>query len=899
LTDPASWNRIEAILDELLDLPSDERAARLDGLAGADAALRPHVERLLRADSDETGGILDRGIAPLAQRVMDDERAPASAASGTRIGPYRVVRELGRGGMGEVLLAERADGEFEQLVALKIIRGGMNRAEIVERFRHERRILARLRHPNIAALYDGGATDDGTPYFAMEYVEGRQIHDDCDARRLSVDERIDLFDFVCRAVGHAHRNLVVHRDLKPSNVLVTPEGTVKLLDFGIAKVVDAEAGESESAQRTSGFLTPAYAAPEQILGEPTSTATDVYALGVLLYLLLTGHNPHGETTRSIELARAILEGETPDPSAAAGRGTQTETSEEIARRRGTEPAGLRRRMRGDLDNILRKALQKKPDERYASVEDLRADLERHRRSLPVAAREPTAGYRIRKFVRRHRIGVAAGSAVAIALVAGVLGIAWQADVAMKARTVAERARDESDAVTRFLSDMLGALDPRKLGREVTVREVLDEGARTIGTEFPEQPLVQSRLMISMGTAYSELGHYEQARPLLEQALAIQEEALGPDDPRVAQSLNALGSMLRLAGEYAGARAHLERAIAIQERALGPAHPDVAHSVHNLASVLWKSGEPAEARACWERAIAIREKALQPDHPDVARSLTGLGILSFEAGDYAAARAAHERAMTITEKTLGAEHPDVALGLNNLANVAWATRDYEGARRLYERALAIRERAFGPDHPEVSSSVNNLAGLLHTMGDLEAARPLYERALAMRERALGENHPNVGQTASNLALLLEATGNVAEARRLYERTIRIYETALGPTHADVARPLLGLGILLRDAGEPEQARALLERSLAIREGALGADHHLVSESLHELAVTLRRLGQGEKARPLFERALAIRTSRFGTDDPRIVETRDSLVVLLRHLGDDAAVQSVLRQPAPAL
>jgi serine/threonine-protein kinase len=833
MTDPASWRRIELILDELLDLDPAEQRTRLDALVGQDAGLRAHIERLLEADSQGERGILDGGLAPLASRVLDDLEPPI-AAIGQRFGPYRVVRELGRGGMGEVLLAERASGDFEQLVALKIIRAGLDRSDIVDRFRHERRVLARLRHANIAALYDGGATADGVPYFAMEYVEGQRIHDYCDAKLLTVDQRIDLFDSVCRAVQHAHRNLVVHRDLKPSNVLVTPEGTVKLLDFGIAKLVDAEGEASDNTQRTGPFLTPAFAAPEQILGEPTSTATDVYALGVLLYLLLTGHNPHGETARSIDLAKAILEGEAPDPSKAVGRDTGTGTSIEIARRRRTEPAALRRRLRGDLENILRKALQKKPEDRYASVEDLRADLERHRRSLPVVARVATPGYRIRKFVHRHRIGVVAAIATAAALTAGVVGIAWQARVAARARDVAEKARDdserarsESDAVTRFLTDMLSAADPRERGRDVTVREVLDEGANTIGERFVDQPLVRARLMVTMGNVFHRLGLDNEGRPLVEEGLALRRTTLGEMHPDVAYAENSLAINLHASGDFAGARTHYERALAIWERTQGPEHPNVAQVLNNLANTLWVSGDFAAARPLMERALAIREKVRGPDHLDVAQTLNNLGALLSVLGDTLSSRKMYERALVIREAKLGPDHPDVAQTLYNLALNFVAANDHRGAIPHLERALRSQEQALGPSHPEAALTMSSLGGSLAKVGDVANGRRYLHRALAIQESALATDHPDIASTLAAMGEILIGEGDYEAARPILERAVSINDKHLATDHPDALVALEALAKTSRHLGDASRAAAIESRAAAIRrksengQGAVGA------------------------------------------------------------------------------
>ena len=521
---PDLWSRIEPLLDELLDLDDAGRRQRLDALTGADTELRGELERLLAADREASRGVLDRGVEDLAAAILEDaEPPPPSVPIGTRIGPYRVIGELGRGGMGEVLLAERATGDFEQRVAIKIMREDVDRAEAVNRrFRRERSILARLRHPNIAVLHDGGTTDDGVPYFVMEYVEGDRITDWCDERRLGIEERLRLFERVCDAVDSSHRNLVVHRDIKPSNVFVTSDGVVKLLDFGIGKLLDAD--DPEETQPARRFFTPAYAAPEQIRGETVSTSADVFALGMLLYVLLTGRHPHGDTTRSSALARAILEDDPAPASVAVGKDGPETSSDETAARRGTTPAGLRRRLRGDLDTILAKALRKSPEDRYVSAREFREDLERFRASLPIAARRPSWRDRAWKFARRHRVGTVAGIGLLLAVVAGIGGILWQSGVTA-------RERDRARAVQEYLIEVFSAVDPNyEEGETLTALQLVERGAARVSDRFRDDPGVRAEISLVLGTVLTSLAQYDRAEEVL--SIAAQEyDRLGDRDGR--------------------------------------------------------------------------------------------------------------------------------------------------------------------------------------------------------------------------------------------------------------------------------------------------------------------------------------------------------------------------------
>ncbi|MEK7330512.1 MAG: serine/threonine-protein kinase, partial [Candidatus Eisenbacteria bacterium] len=485
------------------------RTAFLDQACDGDAELRALVEALIRAD-ESAGAFLDRPAAELAPELLagEPEPAPEPPMAGRQIGPWRVVREVGRGGMGAVYLAERADGAFEQTVALKLIKRGLARAEILQRFLRERRILARLEHRNIARLADGGVTDDGLPWFAMEYVEGQPITDWCDEHRAGVEERLRLFRAVCDAVQYAHRNLVVHRDLKPSNIFVTADGEVKLLDFGIARLLSDEPDGDALTLTREGLrvLTPHYAAPEQLRGEAATTATDLYSLGVVLYELLSGARPFGRSATSLDqLRREVLEEEPVPPS-----GLRSE---------------WRHPLRGDLDNIVLTALRKEPQRRYPSVEALLADLERYREGRPVQATPPSARYRIAKFVRRNRVSVIAGAVVTLTFLVGVVATMWQAvaaalvvaslvgglAVSIGQTRLARREARKAEEVRSFLLRVFEVADPyHSRGQSVTARELLDQGARRIDSELKGQPALRAEMLGVLADLYLKLALVEPA-----------------------------------------------------------------------------------------------------------------------------------------------------------------------------------------------------------------------------------------------------------------------------------------------------------------------------------------------------------------------------------------------------
>ncbi len=746
------------------------------------------------------------GAPPHGSQTDPGAGAASDRARPSRVGPYRLLRLLGEGGMGTVYLAEQ-EQPIRRTVALKLVKLGMDTREVIARFEAERQALALMNHTHIAKVYDAGATEQGRPYFVMEYVEGIPITEYCDRERLSIAKRIELFVLVCHAIHHAHQRGIIHRDVKPSNVLVADhdgDPLPKVIDFGVAKATTQQSTDPTLFTAVGQWIgTPGYMSPEQAAATPgeIGTTTDVYSLGVLLYQLLTGVLPLGDRiTRQASwetIARTIREEEPSKPSTRAG--SLGELADDIATRRRSSPSALRRQLGGDLDWIVMRALEKEPARRYQSVSELAADLERHLHNQPVLAGPPSVTYRLRKFAQRHRTSLAVSGVV-------LLSLAFALVESNRQRVRAERARDESEAVTSFLSDMLGAVDPAKMGRDVSVRQVLDQAAERIGERFPKEPLVQARLMLTMGDVYRKLGLYDQARPLLEQALALREAALGAEHLEVAMALNSIGALFLAHGDVAEAKAAYQRSLAIRERAFGPEHPEVARSLNNLGLVAQQEGDLSQARSLLERALAMREKTLGSDHPDVANTLINLAITYARQKDpdYLKMRPLLERAVAIKEKALGPDHPDLAAPLTNLASVLLHLDDVEGSRRLNERALAISEKAYGPDHPTVAQSLTNLANVLSKLGEAEEARRLYERALSIREKALRPGHPDIASSLINLAGANYDLEDYASAGALYARAVTALKAALGPDDANTMRALQGLSQTLHALGNETEA-----------------------------------------------------------------------------------------------
>jgi serine/threonine-protein kinase len=765
---------------------------------------------------------------------MEGVRDPGDREGGTahvepstperRIGPYRILRELGHGGGGTVYLAARADEQFQKRVALKVMPAGADSIELVRHFKRERQILASLSHPNIAQLLDGGTTDGGLPYFVMEHVDGEPLLGYCDSRRLSISGRLRLFLSICSAVQYAHRNLVVHRDIKPANILVAADGSPRLLDFGIAKLMNPELlGEAHTA--TAMVMTPEYASPEQARGQRITTATDVYSLGVVLYELLTGLRPYSFPSRNpLDVLRAVAEQEPSNPSTAVERmrirsavspeaeGALPPAAEVVSHARETTPGRLQRRLRGDLDNTVMMALRKEPQRRYPSVEALAEDIRRHLEGLPVAARKGTVAYRASKFAQRHRVAMAAAAAVAALLVGFPIAMAMQSarvarqrDLAQKERTTAQRERETAQRVSTFLVNLFKVSNPSEArGNTVTAREVLDKGAEKIATELKEQPEVRATLMDTIGNVYRNLGLYDKAAPLLQEALEERRTALGNEHPDVATSLHNLATVRAQRGDYAAAEGLFREALAMRRKLLGNEHADVAKTLNILANVLYSKGDYAAAETLYREGLALSRKLLGNEHPSVAMALNNLALVRKEKGDYAGAESLHRESLALWRKLLGNEHPYLPLSMNNLANLLAEKGEYGEAESLLREALAMGRKLLGKDHPEVAMYLSSLADTLCRDEKPQEAQPLAREALVIFSKALPGGHPYIAETESVLGGCLSLAQRYGEAERLLLASYPILKAKTGERSLETRRALDRIVRLYEAWGKPDQA-----------------------------------------------------------------------------------------------
>jgi len=743
------WQRIHEVFQAALEQPAAAQASFLDEACAGDPVLRQEVGSLLEA-AVQTGGF-DR----LAKRFALTE----AEALPDHIGPYRIKREIGRGGMGIVYLAVRDDDQLRQPVALKVFHARTHRADLAARFLAEREILAQLDHPHIARLLFGGMTEDGMPYFAMEYVEGQPITDY--GSILAINDRLQLFLDVCAAVQHAHRHLIVHRDLKPSNILVTATGEVKLLDFGIAKLLDETSMPSTMPLTQTGLrlMTPEYAAPEQIRAEPITTATDVYQLGVLLYELLTGRRPYQLPSRLLhEVARIICEEPPEKPSTAV-----THTADSTPQPDDATRNRLRRRLEGDLDTIVLMAMRKEPERRYASAEALADDLHRHLNELPVRARPDTLSYRATKFVRRHRLSIVAASLMALLILGFGVAMAIQA-------TRIARERDRAEEATAFLASVLESFEPAQAhGSLVDTRQFLAQAVRRIRTELGTQPLVQATLLDVLGQVYQYRGQYAEADSLLDEALALRLRQLGPRHLDVAQSQFHLAVLLERMGIYERSDSLYQAALATYRKQLGPTHPDVIYPLSSRASLLSSRGDFAAAESLFREILATYTEPLG-DHLDIATSMLDLGQQLVEQQRYAEADSLFQEALAMRRRLVGDVHPTVANALDAVGWLALERGDLEAAEAAFVEAYDIRQMIFEEGHADLASSFTNLGDVRYRTGAYAEAERLYRDALAIYRRAFGEQHPDAIEAMQQLAATLEAQGRPAAAaalRRTYQ------------------------------------------------------------------------------------------------------------------------------------
>jgi serine/threonine protein kinase/Tfp pilus assembly protein PilF len=894
MSDRARWQRIQALFDELADAPTLERSSRLAVECAEDPQLRASVESLLANDkaNDDLLGVIGNAADDLLEQYDD-------RLVGTRVGAYELKSVIGKGGMSTVYAAKRADAQYEQTVAVKVVHQTSLHPRLRARLRAERHILATLDHPCIARLIDSGEMEDGAPYLVMEYVDGISADVYCDSHTLFIRERLELFLQICAAVQFAHRNLVVHRDIKPANILVTESRAPKLLDFGIAKLLapDSLSHTVPVTRLQERILTPENAAPEQVLGRPITTATDVYALGVLLYQLLTGRSPYRlQSYSQLQLERAICMDEPLRPSQAIRSQLAGETNkdiEHIAERRGLPPDRLRKRLAGDLDAIVGMAMRKEPALRYASADALADDIRRHLASEPVLARQGDKRYRAVKFMRRHAMPLGLAAA-AFVLMAGVAGLTlFQNHRIEQARQATAEQRDHAQQVSAFMVDVFAQADPyQSRGREPSARELLDRGAAKIMAELDTQPEVRAQLLESIGISYRRLGFADRAVPPLERALEIRRRTSPPDPKAIVAALSNLGDALFAAGQIPSAESNLQQALALAiatPSVDGTAKGTVLKQLGQLT--LTGKGEPDLAIQYFNRALSLFKQQLGAEAM-VAAIYDDIAIAASWKNDFVSAERSARKALAIYQTILNSNHPDRAIATDNLGSYLVQQGKLAEAEPLLLEALANEKSVLGATHPRVAGTLRHLGSLYERRGDYRRAIETTRGAVEIARANSGEKNYLTGYYLDALANLLFESGNLPAADINMRRALSIFAATLQPQHLYIASSRQTLGEILLKEGDPAGAEAEFRRALEINRRTAGEDSWRAARSQASLGWTLILRGDAAQGEPLLVQGRERLASQLGVRDRNTVQASNRLIEYYRSRHRDADAACIL-------
>jgi tetratricopeptide (TPR) repeat protein len=838
------WVALQRLYHQALELPPAERAAFAQRECAKDDELRRELASLL--EHEETGGdFLDHAaLAVAAPELIATESEPASVEAGSQIGAYKILEQIARGGMGVVYRAEQ-QYPIRRVVALKIIKPGMDTVEVVARFGSERQALAVMDHPAIAKVFDAGSTPQGRPYFVMEYVVGTSILEYCDQHKLTVAQRLRLFVAVCEGVQHAHYKSIVHRDLKPSNILVLDvdgKPAPKIIDFGIAKALhDASSSGTVASLTSAGAIvgTPHYMSPEQAEGSDLDTRTDVYSLGVVLYELLVGALPLDFTKTPLhQFAGKLRDEDAPRPSAKAR--TLGGQSSMHAENRGADVPALTRQLRGDLDAITLKALEKDRERRYASPADLAADLERYLRHEPVLARPASVAYRTGKYLQRHRISVAVGAASVVLLVAAAVA---QRIELQKTR----RERDRADRVTQFMTRMFDVADPSEArGNDIRAREVLDKAAQDIDKGLSDDPELRAQMMHIMGNVYRSLGLYAKADTLLREAVDVRRRVLGVDNVDTLRSMSTLGDVLNLESRYPEAEKLLRETVERRRPLLGAEHRDTLNSMSQLASLLNSQGRFSDAEKINREARETAKRVFGAADPLVTEVSRNLAVDLSYLGRYAEAEKEFREVLATTRGRHGADHPRVLKDMNNLGAILQHLERLAEAEKVYSEALAASRRVLGPEHPSTLLTMGNLGQVYARDGRNAEAANLFREVYDAKRRKLGPENRSTLVTAGNLAGALRLTGKLQEAEKLVLENLEITRRVLGPKHSDTLITMETLGDILKREGRLAEAEKIHRDTLKYRRETLGINHSHTALSFYKLACVLALAGKRDEA-----------------------------------------------------
>ena len=871
-TNPGTWQKIESLFAEALEQSPDQRSAFIDRCCADDDHLKSELRSLLAAH-EQAGefmtGLDTRGVAAL----MDDMEAELPDKT---VGPFEITGVLGRGGMGTVYLARRSDGQFEQTVAIKLVRQGLDSHSIVQRFLAERQILAQLQHPHIARLLDGGATESGRPYFVMEYINGTPLTHFCNIRRLDLAACVRLFIAACEAVHYAHRHLVVHRDLKPSNILVTEDGDVKLVDFGIARLL--QTGEHTPVRPTTEtrqpLFTPEYAAPEQVRGEAVTVATDIYALGVVLYELLTGVRPYRFRRQSLDkMVQLICETMPPTPSAISRRqhhgevltdeNTQDDTPS-TEKRAAPLPASARQ-LRGDLDTIVMKALRKEPERRYESAQALADDLGRYLGGHPVSARADTLWYRAGKFVQRHKIASVAGMLTLVAITASTV--------------LLQQQKQQTQAATVMISNALSLADPAVVQGLHKIDTVLLDGiARQLSSPshpVNEQPQLKAELHLSLGKLYQALDRYPQAQQHLEQAITLSSRLHGDGHRSTIEAKEHLARLFRQRSQFDSALS-----LAQTGQPEGGANPGMQLELANLYRDL---GQLDKADALYLALLSENETRHGQSHPLTLKVAIELAALRRQQGRYEDAERYTRRVLQVSRERSGPAHPETLLAMYNLGRILKLQGRYEDAIRVTSETLALQKQVLGPQHRDTLMTMENLASSYRKQGHYDKALTLATEALQQQRKLLGEAHRDTLWSLTNIGFLYQAMGQWKQAETVYRQAYEQQVRLLGSRHRHTLLTVRGLANLYRRTRQYETSESLHLQAWQAYRNTLGAQHPQTLRTQATLAILYVRQERYAEAQQLYDTLLPGLKTVLGAHHPDTLQTQLNLAMLHKHEG----------------
>jgi eukaryotic-like serine/threonine-protein kinase len=860
MTGPA-WERVKELLHQAMQLAPAQRSGFLDEACVSDAALREEVESLLLADERVHSSFMQS--PQLAGELEPNSDGAGALAAGQIFAQrFQLIRKLGEGGMGQVWLAEQT-APVKRQVALKLIRAGMYDESIVQRFQSERQSLAIMDHPAIAKVFDAGTTLQGQPYFVMEHVPGLPITEYCDQKKLNIMDRLELFIQACEGVQHAHQKAIIHRDLKPANILVVDvdgKPTPRIIDFGLAKAIAPQSGDEPLVTQLGLFMgTPGYMSPEQAdpNGRDIDTRTDVYSLGVVLYVLLAGSQPfalkQGQMQPLDELLRKLREEEPPLPSTKVG-GDRI-TSSGTAEARSTESRQLVKMLRGDLDWITMKALEKDRARRYGTPSELAADIQRYLNHEPIVARPANIGYQLRKYARRHRVAVGVVTGLVVVLAAFSVLQSLQLRRITRERDRANRERDRATRITDFMTGMFKVSDPSQArGNSVTAREILDKASNDMGAGLAKDPEVQSQMMQVMASTYQNLGLYARAHYLAKRALDSRLNLLGPDDPKTLESMTQLGYILDKEAHDGEAEKLERRALAGERRVLGSEDPITLGTMDVLAIILQHEDHYDEEEKLERAVIEVATRRQGAASQQSLTAMEDLGSALWYQGRFADAEAEFRRLLELGRPVWGSDGPRTVLTISNLALVIRSQHRPAEAEPLYREVLAIDQRVLGPEHPETARNMDGLAGLLNAEGHLVEAEKLYRDALAIRIRILAPDHREILESKANLAGLLLKEGRVREAITMQRETVAAQARILGPENVDTLISRSNLAEMLNKEGDFAGAEKLARDTLAVENRTLGPQHPFTIASLQQLGIAMSRSHRFAEASKLFEDAI---------------------------------------------